>query len=143
MMIVSLEQRYPGHAQQVLALAAQCPGGAYFTKWIIAVDHDIDPTDINEVLWAMATRCNPADGIEILKNTWSTGLDPAQNPPEKRPYSSKALINACMDHKHLKTFSKRSKLRKEMYDRIGKRWAELGFTQEFPNILTFEDKDKL
>jgi UbiD family decarboxylase len=143
MMIVSLEQRYPGHAQQALALAAQCPGGAYFTKWIIAVDDDIDPTDINEVLWAMATRCNPADGIEVLKNTWSTGLDPAQNPPEKRPYGSKALINACMDHKHLKTFSRRSKLRKEMYDRIGNRWAELGFTQEFPNIFTFENKDKL
>jgi UbiD family decarboxylase len=143
MMIVSLEQRYPGHAQQVLALAAQCPGGAYFTKWIIAVDDDIDPTDINEVLWAMATRCNPADGIELLKNTWSTGLDPAQNPPEKRPYGSKALINACMDHKHLKTFSKRSKLRKDMYERIGTRWKELGFTQDFPNILTFEDKETL
>ena len=113
------------------------------TNWIIAVDDDIDPTDINEVLWAMATRCNPVDGIELLKNTWSTGLDPAQNPPEKRPYGSKALINACMDHKHLKTFSRRSKLRKETYDRIGSRWAELGFTQEFPNILTFENKDKL
>ena len=28
-----------------LALAAQVPGGAYYTKWIIAVDEDIDPTD--------------------------------------------------------------------------------------------------
>ena len=138
MMIVSLEQRYPGHAQQVLAIAAQCPGGAYFTKWIIAVDDDIDPTDINEVLWAMATRSNPADSIEILKNTWSTGLDPAQNPPEKRPYSSKALINACMEHRHLKIFSKRARLRKETYDRVLRRWRELGFAGEAPKILSFE-----
>ena len=139
MMIVSLEQRYPGHAQQVLAIAAQCPGGAYFTKWIIAVDDDIDPTDINEVLWAMATRSNPVDSIEILKNTWSTGLDPAQNPPEKRPYSSKALINACMEHRHLKAFSKRARLRKETYDRVLRRWRELGFAGEAPKILTFEE----
>jgi 4-hydroxy-3-polyprenylbenzoate decarboxylase len=138
MTIVSLEQRYAGHAQQVLALAAQCPGGAYFTKWIVAVDDDIDPTDINEVLWAMATRCNPADGIEILKNTWSTWLDPAQNPPEKRPYGSKALINACMDHRHLKDFSKRSRLRKETYEKIARRWKELGLANDVPEILTFE-----
>src|SRR5207245_11128163 len=100
-----------------LAIAAQCPGGAYFTKWIIAVDDDIDPTDINEVLWAMATRSNPVDSIEILKNTCSTGLDPAQNPPAKRPYGSKALINARRSHRHLKVFSKRARLRKETYDR--------------------------
>ena len=38
MTVISLEQRYAGHAAQVLALAAQVPGGAYYTKWIIAVD---------------------------------------------------------------------------------------------------------
>src|SRR5713226_7737873 len=42
MTVVSLEQRYPGHAPQVLALTAQVPGGAYFAKWIIAVDEDVD-----------------------------------------------------------------------------------------------------
>jgi 4-hydroxy-3-polyprenylbenzoate decarboxylase len=147
MVIVSLEQRYPGHAQQVLALAAQCPSTAYFTKWIITVDDDIDPTDLNEVLWAMATRCNPADGIEMLKNTWSTWLDPSQNPPEKRPYGSKALINACMDHKYIKKYSKRSKLSKNVYDRVASRWRELGFLTPVPGLTSFEEdtewKDKI
>jgi 4-hydroxy-3-polyprenylbenzoate decarboxylase len=32
MMVISLEQRYAGHAAQALALAAQVPGGAYYTK---------------------------------------------------------------------------------------------------------------
>src|SRR5438128_8974720 len=32
MTVVSLEQRYAGHAAQALALAAQCPGGAYYAK---------------------------------------------------------------------------------------------------------------
>ena len=50
---------YAGHVSQALSIAAQCPGGAYYTKWIIGVEEDIDPTDMNEVLWAMSSRCNP------------------------------------------------------------------------------------
>jgi 4-hydroxy-3-polyprenylbenzoate decarboxylase len=138
MTVVSLEQRYPGHAAQVLALAAQVPGGAYFTKWIIAVDDDVDPTDMDQVIWAMATRCNPADSIEILRNTWSTGLDPAQNPPEKRLYGSKALINACKEHRYLKTFSKRSLLRRSVYDRVAARWKELGLPGTPPGVAAYE-----
>ena len=142
MTIVSLEQCYPGHAAQALALAAQVPGGAYFTKWIIAVDEDVDPTDMNQVVWAMATRCNPVDGIDFLRNTWSSSLDPAQNPPEKRPYGSKALINACKDHKHLATFPKRTMLRKRVYDRVAARWTELGLPGRAPTLLAYEPEDE-
>jgi 4-hydroxy-3-polyprenylbenzoate decarboxylase len=138
MTIVCLEQRYPGHAAQALALAAQVPGGAYFTKWIIAVDDDVDPTDMDQVIWAMATRCTPGDDIDLLRNTWSTSLDPAQNPPEKRLYGSKALINACKDYRHIKTFSKRSMLRKSIYDRVAARWKELGLPGAVPTVSAFE-----
>ncbi len=83
MVCVSIEQRYAGHAAQVLALAAQCPGAAYYTKWIIVVDEDVDPTDLEQVIWAMSTRCDPASDIDILRQTWSTYLDPTKNPPEE------------------------------------------------------------
>ena len=43
----------------------RCRAGAYFAKWIIAVDEDIDPSNMDEVLWAMGSRCNPADDIDI------------------------------------------------------------------------------
>jgi UbiD family decarboxylase len=138
MTVISLEQRYAGHAAQALALAAQVPGGAYYTKWIIAVDEDIDPTDMDQVIWAMASRCNPVDDIDILRNTWSTWLDPTQNPPENRPYGSKALINACKEHRHLPEFSKRTVLRRSTYDRIAARWKELGLPGEAPGVRAFE-----
>jgi UbiD family decarboxylase len=140
MTVISMEQRYAGHAAQVLALAAQVPGGAYYTKWIIAVDEDVDPTDMNEVIWAMASRCNPVDDIDILRNTWSTWLDPTQNPPEERPYGSKALINACKEHRYLPTFSKRTTLRKDTYDRIAARWKELGLPGQIPQVRAFEEE---
>ena len=60
MVVVSMQQQYAGHAAQVLALTAQCPAAAYYTKWIIAVDEDVDPTDFNQVMWALSTRCNPS-----------------------------------------------------------------------------------
>ena len=78
MVVVALQQQYAGHAAQVLALTAQCPAAAYYTKWIIAVDEDVDPTDFNEVMWALSTRCHPSDDIDMLRKTWSTGLDPSQ-----------------------------------------------------------------
>ncbi len=139
MTVLSLEQRYAGHAPQALALAAQCPGGAYFAKWIIAVDHDVDPSDINQVIWALSTRCNPVEDIDILRQTWSTWLDPTQNPPEERPYGSKALINACMEHRYLTQFSKRTKIRRAVYERVAARWAALGFTGNPPELRTLED----
>jgi 4-hydroxy-3-polyprenylbenzoate decarboxylase len=138
MTVISLEQRYAGHAPQALALAAQVPGGAYYTKWIIAVDDDIDPTDTDQVIWAMGSRCNPTEDIDVLRNTWSTWLDPTQNPPEERPYGSKALINACMEHRYLPVFSKRTTLRKEMYDQVAARWAELGLSGQAPTVRAFE-----
>ena len=139
MTVVSLEQRYAGHAPQALALAAQVPGGAYFAKWIIAVDEDVDPSNINQVLWAMATRCNPVEDIDILRQTWSTPLDPAQNPPEERPYSSKALINACMEHRYIKQFSKRTKIRRSVYEGVAAKWQRLGFKGTPPKLWALED----
>ena len=143
MTVISLEQRHAGHAAQVLALAAQVPGGAYYTKWIIAVDEDVDPTDMDQVIWAMASRCNPIDDIDILRNTWSTWLDPTQNPPGKRPYGSKALINACKEHRHLPVFSKRTTLRKKVYDQVAARWSELGLPGHAPTVRAFEADNKV
>jgi UbiD family decarboxylase len=143
MTAISLEQRYAGHAAQVLALAAQVPGGAYYTKWIIAVDEDIDPSDMDQVIWAMASRCHPIDDIDILRNTWSTWLDPTQNPPERRPYGSKALINACKDHRYLPVFSKRTTLRKSVYDKLALDWKDLGLPGKIPAVRAFETEGRV
>jgi UbiD family decarboxylase len=137
MVIVSLKQQYAGHAAQVLALTAQCPAASYYTKWIIAVDDDVDPTDFDQVMWALSTRCNPSDDLDILRNTWSTGLDPSQHPPEARPYGSKVLINACKQHRYIKEFPRSTLLRQQTYDRVRRRWAELGFDTAPPQLNVF------
>lgn len=135
--VVALAQQYPGHAAQVLALTAQCPAAAYYTKWIIAVDEDVDPTDYNELMWALSTRCHPAEDIDVLRNTWSTGLDPSQYVAEQRPYGSKALINACKPYRHITQFPPSTLLRRDVYERVAARWAELGFAEPPPRLDVF------
>ena len=74
------------------------------------------------------------------RETWSTFLDPSLNPPEIRPWGSKALINACMDFRHIKSFSPRTKLDKKTYERVVSRWSELGLAGKPPEIRVFEEK---
>jgi 4-hydroxy-3-polyprenylbenzoate decarboxylase len=138
MTVVSLKQQYAGHAAQVGALAAQCMGGAYFTKYVVVVDDDVDPTSLGEVVWAMTTRSRPAQSIDILRETWSTYLDPSQNPPEIRPWGSKCIINACKEYKYIKSFSRRNLLKQEVYESVCARWKELGFDDEAPWVTNFE-----
>ena len=106
---------------------------------MVVVDDDVDATSLSEVVWAMATRSRPAQSIDILRETWSTYLDPSQNPPEIRPWGSKCLINACMEHRHIKNFSLRSKLSKSAYENVVNRWRELGFQGTPPKISVFEE----
>ena len=89
----------------------------------------------------MATRSRPAQSIDILRETWSTYLDPSLNPPEIRPWGSKALINACMDYQATSRRSrKRTKLSKAAYDNVVARWQELGLSGTPPVITVFEDE---
>ena len=140
MLIISIKQQYAGHVAQALGMAATCPAAAYFTKWIIAVDDDVDPTDMNQVMWALSTRCNPQDDLDISRNTWSTGLDPSQFPAEKRPYGSKALIDACKPHRYLSQFPKSTKIRRSVYEGVATRWSELGFTNTAPALDIFHEE---
>jgi 4-hydroxy-3-polyprenylbenzoate decarboxylase len=142
MVVVSLKQQYAGHVAQVLALAAQCPAAAYYTKWVIAVDDDVDPTDMNQVFWALSTRCDPAADVDLLRNTWSTGLDPSKYPPEERPYGSKLLIDACKPHRYLKEFPRRTSLRKSMYEKVAARWKTLGFEEPLPQLTDFHPEQE-
>ena len=47
-------------------------GAASYTpaigKFCIAIDEDIDPSDTDAVLWALAYRCNPVEDIHIAPN---------------------------------------------------------------------------
>lgn len=139
LVVVSLKQMYPGHATQALALTAQCPAATYYTKWIVAVDDDVDPTDIDEVIWALSARCNPSEDIDFLRQTMSFRADPSIAPSEK-PYGSKILINACTPYRYRQQAPVRTLLRRSVYERVAKRWGELGFSGTAPHVNEFYEE---
>ena len=58
-------------------------------------------------------------------------------------YGSKALINACKEHRYLPVFSKRTTLRREMYDQVARRWKDLGLRGTVPQVRAFEEEKKV
>ncbi len=98
--VISIEQLYPGHARDVGLIAAQQPNLGRYT---IVVEEDIDPSDLKQVIWALATRSVPDRSIQILHRCRSSSADPTIPPEEKRKYkvapkpllSSRAIIDAC------------------------------------------------
>ena len=66
---------------------AQCD----FVKNAIVVDADIDPFNEQEVMWAVATRVQPAEDIDIIRNIKGSMLDPSIMHDTK---GSKMIIDA-------------------------------------------------
>jgi 3-polyprenyl-4-hydroxybenzoate decarboxylase len=55
-------------------------------------------SNLDELIWAMLTRSDPATSIDIVHNAWSTPLDPRISPEEKAKgnfTNSRAIIDAC------------------------------------------------
>src|SRR5215510_6856808 len=81
--VVSIRQKYAGHAKQAGLAALSCAAANRNGRYVVVVDEDIDVTNVKEVLWAMMTRVDPPTNIDIIDGCWSTPLDPRM-PPEKR-----------------------------------------------------------
>ena len=98
LLAVSIKQRYPGHSKQAGHIAAMCHVGAYTGRYVIVTDEDVDVSDLQELTWAMLTRSDPATSIGIIKDAWSSPLDPRIPPWEKEKgnmINSRAIIDAC------------------------------------------------
>jgi UbiD family decarboxylase len=120
---VSLQQRYAGHARQVAYLAAQCPAAAYMNRYVVVVDDDVDPADLDQVIWAMSTRSDPARDIEVMNRTWGSKLDPLSVEGEP-PYNSRAIIDACRPFERLGTFPRVAESDPAFLREIERKWRD-------------------
>ncbi|MBI2954857.1 MAG: UbiD family decarboxylase [Chloroflexi bacterium] len=124
LLAVSIKQRYPGHARQAGHVAAMCHAGAFLGRYVIVVDEDIDPTDLEEVIWAMCTRADPAGAIDIIPRAWSSPLDPAIH-KDKKGFNSRAIIDACRPYEWKDEFPIVNEPGPEMKKLARERWGYL------------------
>lgn len=126
MVVVSIKQRYPGHARQAALVASQCRAGGYMRRYAVVVDDDIDPSSLEEVMWAITTRTDPAQDIEILRRCWSGPLDPAIPFDQKRfkGFHSRAIVDACRPYEWREDFPPAVGCTPELLGRTKEKWRE-------------------
>jgi 4-hydroxy-3-polyprenylbenzoate decarboxylase len=123
MTVVAIRQRYAGHAKRAALVAA---ANSYMARIIVVVDDDVDPSNLGEVLWAVTTRCEPSEQIDIVRDAWSSALDP-RIPLEQKlagaTSHSKAIVDACCPFAWKNRFPTTSTLTQDETRMIESKWG--------------------
>ncbi len=123
--VVSVQQMYPGHSDQVAAAVIASNTGTYGVKMVIIVDDDIEADDLPRVWWALGTRFNPARGTQIINRGRSTPLDPALAEDDNKFLTSRIIMDATIPY-DWKIKPTEIKLTDSMMEKVKARWNEYG-----------------
>jgi 4-hydroxy-3-polyprenylbenzoate decarboxylase len=124
MTVVALKQRYAGHAKRAALIAA---ANSYMGRIVVVVDEDVDPSNLADVMWAVTTRCEPSESVDIIRNAWSSSLDPRIPLAEREAGAtshSKMIIDACKPFGWMKSYSRASALLPEEAAAIAQKWEQ-------------------
>ena len=131
LIVVSITQRFCGHSRQAGFITAQCQAAAYMNRFVIVVDDDVDPMNLEEVMWAVSTRCEPSEDIEIMRKSWGSKVDPLLQDPAV-PYNTRALIDACRPFEKLQTFPRVAQSSPRQVREVIAKWKSLFADPRFP-----------
>ncbi len=79
--VISIHKQYAGHARRVMMGVWSYLRQFTYTKFVIITDDDIDVRDWSQVIWAVATRVDPARDSLLIENTPIDYLDFASPEP--------------------------------------------------------------
>ena len=88
--IASMKKRYAGQDKKVMSAILATPHASYGMKVLFIVDHDVDPFNLDQVLWALATRFDAGSGVTFINEATMNPLDPIA--PGKA-YGTKMVLN--------------------------------------------------
>lgn len=77
MAFVKMRKTAQGEPQQAIMAAL---GTEFYTKYVIVVDEDVDIFDMNDVMWAVATRVRAEQDIVMVPGCKGAILDPTSDP---------------------------------------------------------------
>jgi UbiD family decarboxylase len=123
--VVSIKQRYPGHARQAGFLTCQNRPAAYHGRYVVVVDEDIDPSNIEDVMWALSTRSDPDTSIDIVRRAWSTPLDTMIRKPTRAFFNTRAVIDACKPYEWIAEFPEAIQTSEQAKAEARKKWGDV------------------
>jgi len=80
--VVGIRKQYPGHARRIMMGIWSYLRQFTYTKFVIVTDDDIDVRDWSQVIWAIATRVDPARDSMLVENTPIDYLDFSSPTPD-------------------------------------------------------------
>src|SRR5262249_9691197 len=113
---------------------------------IVVVDEDVDPSNLPDVMWALATRCEPSEQIDVVRNAWSSALDPRISPRDRErgvTAHSKLIIEACRPFAWIDRFPPTSALSAEEANAIEAKWGEVLKGADGPSIRSFPKQKRV
>ena len=122
MTVIALKQRYAGHSKRAGLIAA---AQSYMGRIVVTVDEDVDPSNLADVMWAIATRCEPSEQVDIVRNAWSSALDPRISAADRdagQTSHSKIILDACKPFAWKDRYPKVSALSQEEARAIIEKW---------------------
>jgi len=111
-LIVSIKKRFPGQAQSAMLAAFSSD---IYLKHAIVVDEDVDITNLQEVIWAIATRVQADTDILVIPGVRGSSLDPSCG--QQEGVVTKMGIDATAKPS-LSAFPKRNKVPRDVLDRL-------------------------
>jgi 3-polyprenyl-4-hydroxybenzoate decarboxylase len=129
LIVVSIEQMYPGHSREVGLITSQFPNLGRYT---VVVEEDIDPSDVEQVIWAIATRAKPDQSFEFLHRCRSSSADTTISLEEKKKYlvapkplyNTRVIIDACRPLEWKKDWYPMVKVSNELQEKIITKWKK-------------------
>lgn len=128
LIVVSIKQRYAGQARQIGLLASQCHSGGFMGRYVVVVDEDVDPFNLDEVIWAILFRSDPQRAIEIIRYCWTDQMDSihfAGRPEAEKGYNSRCIIDACTPPEWKKQAKIPVEISSDLRRRILEKWGKL------------------
>jgi len=89
--IISSKMRFGGFAKTLALRLLTTPHGITYPKFIIVVDDDIDPFDLQQVMWAISVRFRPERDLVLIPNAPGSTVDPTHL---LRGITTKTIIDA-------------------------------------------------
>ncbi|PYH78787.1 putative 3-octaprenyl-4-hydroxybenzoate carboxy-lyase [Aspergillus uvarum CBS 121591] len=110
---------------------ASKPG--YYIPIVYLVGDDIDPTNLRDVIWANATRCQPRENEYFFDQYPNIGLIPYVSHGAKSGANHLKVVRCCMfasEFSEVPTYkeaSYRGNYPQEIQDKVDAKWATYGF----------------
>ncbi len=104
--VVSIEKSNDGDGMTAIV---NCFAASHPLKLVIAVDSDVDPFDLAQVEWALATRFQAEKGVTVINGARGSSLDPSSG---KLAVTSKLGLDATLPTKSDKSKFRLATIRK-------------------------------